>query len=208
MSISKKPNLLGTGHPDHFQTPKHALDDLIPYLKKEWRIWEPAAGKGNLVEGLDTLGFRCFGTDIIYTGEYYLDFLSGEPPYSFDAIISNPPFSRKHQFLARALALGKPFAFLLPITVFDSKERRKLFHENNMQFIMPDGRYSFETPNNRGSSAWFFTCWVTWGLKLPAMIVYRGFEEQPTFKELKNARKRKTAPIHGGECPPPCHDAA
>jgi hypothetical protein len=175
---SKKPKLLAAGHPDNFQTPASALDPLFPYLRKDWTIWEPACGKGNLVRGLMEARRSVVGTDIL-TGT---DFLSCKPP-PFDMILSNPPFSKKHQFLARCYEFQKPFALLLPATVFDSQERRRLFHQRGVQIILPNGRINFETPNHEArekegkkSSAWFYSIWVTWGLDLPSQLVFTGFE--------------------------------
>jgi hypothetical protein len=52
----------------------------------------------------------------------------------------------------------------MPITTFDSRARRKLFHRNGVQIVLPDGRINFETPNGKGSSAWFYTAWFwPWG---------------------------------------------
>lgn len=172
---TKKPVLMAAGHPDNFQTPPYALDSLLPYLKQNWRIWEPACGKGNILRGLHEKGFSCTGTDITQGNRDFLNFtVSG----GFDCIITNPPFSLKEQFLARCYALDKPFALLLPISTFDSKARRRLFHKNGIQLIMPDRRISFETPNGNGSSAWFYTCWFCWGLNLPSQIVFDGIEDE------------------------------
>src|ERR1700728_2762955 len=98
---SKKPKLLAAGHPDNFQTPPSALDPLLPYLKKEWAIWEPACGRGNLVRGLKERGYEAYGTDIM-AGNC---FLKTPLPDGCSAILSNPPFSLKHQFLARCYEL-------------------------------------------------------------------------------------------------------
>ena len=168
VAVSKKPKLLEAGHPDNFQTPATALDCLVPYLKPEWLIWEPACGKGNLVSGMSDRGFRCIGTDL----RDGVDFL--ETDVTQDCVVTNPPFSIKEKFLARCYAIGKPFALLMPITTFDSAARRKLFHRHGVQVIMPNGRVNFETPNGAGSSSWFYVAWFTWGLELPAQIVFAG----------------------------------
>ena len=70
------------GSPDDFQTPPEAIFPLIKYLKKDWIIWEPAAGKGNLLKELKRIGFTVTGTDIL-TGH---NFISDAPPV-FDCII-------------------------------------------------------------------------------------------------------------------------
>lgn len=195
MTISKQPKLHRSGHPDNFQTPASALDCLVPYLplnieRKTTVIWEPACGKGNLVVGLREQGFYVVHTDII-DGPYSqggFDFFGhincaivrkGKINQNgFDVIVTNPPFSKKQQFLARCYQLGKPFALLMPITTFDSRECRTLFHKHGIQIIMPDGRINFETPNGKGSSAWFYTAWFCWGFNLPQQIMYAGMQQR------------------------------
>jgi hypothetical protein len=95
-----------------------------------------------------------------------------------EAIITNPPFSIKEKFLARCYELGYLFALLMPITTFDSRERRKLFHREGIQLILPNGRINFETPNGKGSSSWFYTAWFTNGLNLPRQLNFHGLEPE------------------------------
>lgn len=154
---------LAQGRADDFQTPPEALDPLLPYLKKEWVIWECAAGQGNLVVGLREKGFEVVGTDILGGKQY--DFIV--MPSVGDCIITNPPFSLKQQFLERCYQLQKPFALLLPLTTFETAKRQKLFRENGLEVIFMPKRINFETPNKvEKSSAWFATAWFTWGLNI------------------------------------------
>ena len=88
---------LKKGSPDDFQTPPEALVPLLPFLKKDWTIWECASGKGNLSNYLKKQGFKVISTDIL-TGK---DFLSYEPK-QYDCIITNPPYALKQEFLERA----------------------------------------------------------------------------------------------------------
>jgi hypothetical protein len=180
--VSRKPKLLEAGHPDNFQTPASALDCLLPHLDPRWTIWEPACGKGNLVRGLQERGYRVTGSDIKSDCRevFCWDFTDARPhrAFPYDCIVTNPPFSIKERFLARCYELDKPFALLLPITTFDSQARRKLFHRNGVELMFPDGRINFETPNGRGSSSWFLTCWFTWKLGLPNVLNYFGLEEE------------------------------
>jgi hypothetical protein len=171
-SVSKKPKLLEAGHPDNFQTPGSAIECLLPYLPKEWLIWEPACGKGNLVRAFEQQGYKVYGSDI--AEPHGKDFLHVDCKVS--AIITNPPFSIKEKFLARCYELDYPFALFMPITTFDSRERRRLFHRKGIQLILPDGRINFETPNGKGSSSWFYCAWFTNGLKLPRQLNFHGME--------------------------------
>lgn len=156
------------GSPNDFQTPKYALLPLLPYLNKEWNIWECSSGKGNLVKGLNEYGYNSFGTDIL---EGY-DFLTYEPD-NYDCIITNPPFSIKQQFLQRAYELKKPFAFLLPLTTLETSKRQNLFETYGLEMILFDKRINFETPNKvEKSGSWFATAWFCYGLNIGKQLSF------------------------------------
>lgn len=180
---SRKPVLMKVSKFDKFQTPDRALDYLCPFIPKDMTIWEPACGKGNIVRGLDKRGYKVFGSDIErQTGDIDVeigDFLTQETTRPYDVLVTNPPFSIKTAFLQRCYDLKKPFALLLPLTVFDSIKRRMAMREHGVQMIVPDERFSFETPNHeenvatgkKTGGAWFCTGWICWGLNLPSQIV-------------------------------------
>jgi len=164
---------LRQGSPNDFQTPPEALRPLIPYLKKEWCIWECACGKGNLVKELVDKGFNVVGSDLYvdYGNEPFRDFLTDTPSKVFDCIITNPPFFIKQKFLERCYELGKPFALLLPLTTFETRKRQELFKKYGLEVIFFDKRINFETPNKvEKSSAWFATAWFCYKLGLPAQL--------------------------------------
>lgn len=182
------------GSPDDFQTPALALDCLMPYLNKEWKIWECSEGKGNLSESLWSRGFNVVGSDIkgynqdieavnslngvtnkTYTKYFGKSFLDWNPT-DFDCIITNPPFSLKEEFLKRCFDFGKPFALLLPLTTLESEKRHKIFREHKIQLIIPNKRFNFETPSGNGGGSWFATAWFCGNMNLP---------EQLNFVEVK-----------------------
>ncbi len=159
---------LRVGSPDDFQTPIEALLPLLPYLKKEWFIWEPACGRGNLVRGLQAAGYQVGGTDILEG----VDFLTEEWE-NYDCIVTNPPFKYKQQFLERCYQVGKPFALLMPLTAFETKKRQDLFKKHGVEVIFFDRRINFETPNKvANSSAWFATAWFTHGLNIGRELTF------------------------------------
>ena len=83
------------GRSDEFGTPKEAIDILLPYLKKDWTIWECAWGKGSLAKHLEKEGFEVIG-------EPFKDFLNKDLLLSkkgFNCIVTNPPYSKKEEFL-------------------------------------------------------------------------------------------------------------
>jgi len=164
--MNMKPPLI-QGASNDFQTPPQALNPLLPFLKKDWLIWECASGKGNLVDGLNSEGFLAVGTDIL-TGQ---DFLSWKPE-RFDCIVTNPPFSLKEKFLERAYFLGKPFVFLLPLTTLEGKTRQALMQMYGVEIILFDKRINFETPSGKGSGSWFATAWFTNGLNIGKELTF------------------------------------
>jgi len=152
---------------DDFQTPPEALNPLLPYLQEDWVIWECAEGQGILTKTLRDEGFEVIGSDIL-TGENFLLW----QPNEFDCIITNPPYSIKQQFLERAYMLKKPFAFLLPLTTFETEKRQKLFREFGLEVIMFNKRINFHTPDGEGKGSWFATAWFTNWLNIGKEITF------------------------------------
>ena len=160
---------------DTFQTPPYALEPLLPFLPITWRIWEPACGKGNIVRALKSSGHCVFGSDVVpayYGAMKGADFL-GElgglvGRRSYDAIVTNPPYSRLDDWIARCFELGKPFALLVPVTALGGKRRQSLYRNyGGVSLIMFGERIPFETPTGKAgkeSSPQFETCWMCWNL--------------------------------------------
>jgi len=156
-----KPAALTASVTNDYQTPPEALLPLYQYLPKHWVIWECAEGDGNLSRALREHGYKVVGGDIL-TGQ---DFLASAPDH-FDCIVTNPPFSIKQKFLARAYELGKPFAFLLPLTTFETRARQQLFIRHGLEVVLFDKRINFTRPDATGyvkpeSTSWFATAWFT-----------------------------------------------
>lgn len=147
---------LKQGSSNDFQTPPKALEPLIKYLNPQWTIWECAAGKGNLTRALRDRGFKVVSTDIL-TGKDFLTYA----PKEFDCIITNPPFSLKQKFIARAYELGRPFAFLLPLTTLETEGRQQYFRRCGLEIILFNKRINFETPSGKGSGSWFSSAWFS-----------------------------------------------
>jgi hypothetical protein len=162
----KKLKIQMNGRPDEFGTPKEAIIPLLPYVKKEWRIWECAWGKGSLAKHFEKKGFEVCGSKGV-------DFLKIPMPLEdFDCIITNPPYSMKEQFLQKCYEYGKPFALLMPLTALEGKKRGELFGKHGIQLIIPNRRYNFDTPSGKGSGSWFATAWFCWKMDLPKDLMF------------------------------------
>jgi hypothetical protein len=148
-------------------TPEEAILPLLPFLKKDMKIWDCAFGSGRLAEHLNKFGFDVIGLK----NKNFLDNDSHEA-FDCDIIITNPPYSFKDQFLKRAFEIGKPFAFLLPTKALGEQRRNKLFRKYGIQLIVPDKRINFEIPSGK-KSAWFHTSWFCGNMNLPNDLNFR-----------------------------------
>jgi hypothetical protein len=160
---TKKPELLMNGHTDEIYTPEYAINPLLPFLKKDWLVWDCAYGQGDLAKALKNKGFKV-RDDMGYNDFMFCDF-------ECDVIVTNPPYSKKDEFLERGFTLKKPFAFLLPLTALEGKKRGELYKKYGIQLIIPNRRINFITPNG-GKSAWFQTAWFCHGLNLPQDLMF------------------------------------
>lgn len=154
---------------DNCQTPQYALDPLLPYLKTSWLIWESAVGEGNIVRKLRKSGFSVGASDIL-TGQ---DFFKYEPTL-WDCQITNPPFSRKYEWIDRSFSIGKPFALLLPLETLGAQKAQKLFERYSIEIILLNKRVGYKMPNKgwNGAGAHFPSAWFTWGLNIGAALIY------------------------------------
>ena len=159
-----KPPLMMTGHSDIFQTPKIAVEILVPYLTPGARIWEPACGLNRISQYLAGLGYRVIPSDINE------DFLVTTK--SCDYIVTNPPYSIKDQFLERCYELNTPFALLLPLTALEGERRQRLYRKYGLQLLIPNKRFNFETPSGKGSGSWFATAWFTRWMELESDLTF------------------------------------
>jgi hypothetical protein len=149
---------------DFFQTPPYAIDLLVPYIPKSISvIWEPACGNGMIVRRLLEHGYGVAGTDL----SQGIDFLEYDYPESYDAIITNPPFSLKFAFYKMCLNYGKPFALLVPTDV--ARWNLDALVCDGAQWLIPTRRIDYITPTGKvgkDSQAQFHSGWLTWGFNL------------------------------------------
>jgi hypothetical protein len=94
-------------------------------------------------------------------------------PAIFSAIVTNPPYSIKFDWLERCYELGKPFGLLVPVETIGAKAAQTLMERHGSELLLLNRRVNFEMPNKgwAGSSAQFPVLWLCWQM-LPAPIVY------------------------------------
>ena len=151
--------LIATTPYDELSTPSEALAPLLPYLFPGGKVWEMCPGMGNLSHHLRIAGMKVI--------EFSFDSLVHEPDAFYDVIITNPPYSNKHEWLQRCVELNKRFAILLPVTTLGV--RRCQIWMDDMDVLFLPKRIDFT-----GKKApWFAVAWFTRWL-LPDRMVFAG----------------------------------
>ena len=166
---------------DKFQTPRYAVELLIPFVPKHVEyIWECAAGEGKIVSLLEEHNYKVISTDIDgrhMKHNFILDPLVEINPESL-AIITNPPFSLKKKFFIKCMEYGCPFALLIPadysLWIIDAVRKY------GCKKLVPTRRIDYITPSGKESHSQFHSMWLCKDFDLP---------EQETFVELTNNEK-------------------
>ena len=149
---------------DEWYTPKEAVELIVPYLDKRGyhKVLCPFDTENSqFVQVLSERGFDVTFSDI-KTGT---DFFGIENLREFDAIVSNPPFSKRQAILERLFESGVPFAMILNFNgLFDSKSRWKLFRDNQFEILVPLGRIHFFNDKCEGNSPNFQSVYICRGM--------------------------------------------
>ena len=156
---------------DEWYTPKENVDLIVPYLHMGGvnKVLCPFdTAESNYVKVLTANGF-----DVTYSHiKTGTDFFEIENLQDYDAIVSNPPFSKREAILKRLFASGVPFAMILNFNgLFDSKARWKLFKNNEFELLIPLGRMHFFNEECKGNSPNFQSVYVCRGI-LPHQIEF------------------------------------
>jgi hypothetical protein len=119
---------------DLYETPEvavHALLRAEPLLQQPRNIWEPACGRGNIVNPLRAAGHKVIATDLVNygipitpPGYYGVDFLMEyKLPDGVELILTNPPFKLAEDFVTHALELCPRVIMLLRLAFLESERR-------------------------------------------------------------------------------------
>lgn len=145
---------------DFFETPVDAILPIRPYIPEGVRtILEPTYGKGAIGNILEQWGYTVIKRDLYPKTEDTIraDFLV-DPIPDCDMIIFNPPFSLKTDFLKRACESGKPFLFICPVTIIETKKRFDFFREYGLSLVNLPNRTNYIS--GKGRKVWFHSVWI------------------------------------------------
>lgn len=122
---------------DLYETPEVAVHALLANEFVPNCVWEPCCGPGAIARVLRLSGRTVFASDIVNydTKEQngVTDFFKAtSAPSEFDAIVTNPPFSKAEDFVAHGLALAPRVIMLLRLAFLESERRRRILDTGNL----------------------------------------------------------------------------
>ena len=156
---------------DLYETPSEAIHALLEVEKLPHWIWEPAAGRGAIVNVLRDRGHAAVASDIHDYGfplHFVADFLTREKaPVNCGTIVTNPPFQIVNEFVRHAVKLCPRVIMLLPLTFYESHCRRNDLLDggslarihafrNRLPMMHRDG---WEGRKNTSTKAYGWFCW-------------------------------------------------
>lgn len=133
---------------------------IVPYLRTNGyqKILCPFDKEDSaFVQVLEDCGFEVKHSHID-EGSDFFDFDDFE---EFDAVVSNPPFSKRQKILEKLFEVGIPFALIMNFNgLFDAKNRWELFRRNRFELLVPQGRMKFKNDEGIGNSPNFQSIYV------------------------------------------------
>lgn len=113
------------------------VDQALDYLEMPttWSVYDPACGRGNILDRCAIRGHHVYGTDIVDRGSphqiWTWDFIRDPHNSECDAVFTNPPFFHSEgalTFIKHGLIVAhKMVVVLVPITFLASQARREFF---------------------------------------------------------------------------------
>lgn len=153
---------------DDYMTPKSAWVAIKHIIPQNKLIWEAFYGDGTSGQYITELGFNVIHQDV--------DFFENDLG---DIVVSNPPFTKCSEVLARLKELDKPFILIMPCSKLITQYFRKLFNgDNDLQIVIPRKRIQFiklvdGKPLDNWKNACNFDCfYYCWKINLPHSMIW------------------------------------
>jgi hypothetical protein len=113
---------------DLYETPAVAVHALLKAEQLPHCLWDPACGRGAIVDVLRAAGHKVLGSDLVdynrtdcFWGRDFLDI--SYLPKGCEAIVTNPPFKLANEFVAHAIRLCPKVIMLLRLAFLESERR-------------------------------------------------------------------------------------
>ena len=122
---------------DLYETPRVAIEALLNVENLPHIVWEPAAGRGAIVNVLRDRGHAVFASDIVEYDSFALHFVADFltltlAPIGCDAIVTNPPYQRATEFARHALDLVPRVCLLLRLAFLESIRRTDILEDRGL----------------------------------------------------------------------------
>jgi hypothetical protein len=121
---------------DLYETPPSATEALRRVEQLPHWIWEPAAGRGAIVNILRDRGHAVIASDIIDYGfplHFVADFLTtAKAPAGTELILTNPPFKIIGPFIAHALNLCPRVVMLARLALLEAERRTEILERSGL----------------------------------------------------------------------------
>lgn len=157
-------NEIKKSNTDEWYTPRECVELILPFINRGGyrKILCPFdTAESQFVKVLTERGFDVTFSHI-KTGTDFFDINNLQ---SYDAIVSNPPFSKREAILERLFDSKVPFAMILDFNgLFDSKRRWEMFRRNKFELVIPLGRMHFFNEKCKGTSPNFQSVYVCQGM--------------------------------------------
>ena len=134
---------------DDWNTPKSVWESIAHLLPKDKVIWECFYSNGKSGEYLSELGFKVEHDKI--------DFFE-DPPFDYDILVSNPPYSMKPKIFVPVSTMTKKFL--------------KTYFQDKIQIIIPKSRIHFLKAGVQTKGSWFDTIFICYRMNLEKDITY------------------------------------
>lgn len=166
MFLKKNMNWSLLKNDDEYNTPKELWANIKAYLpNKDKIVWEAFYGNGKSGQILSELGCTVIQSNVDFfdNNSNILD--------KCDMIVSNIPFSKKKEILARLKEIGKPFIIIMPASTMFTQYLRDTF-ESDLQIIIPKKRMHFEKNGKILKRTSFDSCYFCYKMNLENDIVW------------------------------------
>lgn len=149
---------------DLFETSPMVTHQLMRFLEGKGvigigaTVFEPCYGKGAIAKVFEDAGYKVIARDL-YTMDEKHDYLKAELPEVYDIMVTNPPYSDKHNFILHAYRSGMPFAMLIPVQTLTTLRSGVLCGQRGAICLMPLPCPSFKRANGKSFSVGA-VCWL------------------------------------------------
>jgi hypothetical protein len=124
---------------DCYETPPCATEALLRVEKLPHWMWDPAAGRGAIVNVLRDRGHAVIASDLVDYGfplHFVGDFLvQTKAPVECECILTNGPFQIIGEFVAHALDLAPLVIVLVRLAFLESTRRTKILEHRGLARI-------------------------------------------------------------------------